>query len=191
MATGNFHNVNASNIFAVEIEEELDYEDLKDNLLDDLEELGFVEGYGNDPDELRSYPSHILASKSVSKYFCGVEVEVEISAILRSGYYSGVNLDWHVDFKLGNGYPMDEIPSSREIIEDLEYYGTCGKGMATMQAKNVSWFLRNTKDELIEELENVYEKNSDPLVVTARFSNGETFYGRADDARSRLKNAVK
>ena len=32
MATSNFHNVNASNIFAVELQDEFDYEDLVCNL---------------------------------------------------------------------------------------------------------------------------------------------------------------
>jgi DNA-binding Lrp family transcriptional regulator len=190
MATGNFHNVNASRIFAVQIEEEWDYEDLKSNLLCELEAKGFVKGYGNDPNELRSFPSSILASKSVYKDFCGVEVEVEITAIVRSGYYSGVNLDWQLDFKLGNGYVMDEIPEQSEIAEDLDYYGDTNKGMATIQAKNVEKFFEKTRDILIEELETIYQENSIALVTVARFSNGETIYGRADDKRSMLKSIV-
>jgi hypothetical protein len=175
MATSNFHNVNASKIFAIEIVEEFEYQDLIDNLTYELEAKGFHIGSGRDSNELRSFPSKVIGSKTISKSFNGVEVEVEISAIVRSGYYSGVNLDWEINYCNGRNFE-GELPDTDYIAEDLEYYGNMNRGMALIQAKNVHKFFEKTKNILSTELETIFENYSTPLIVVARFSNGETMY---------------
>jgi hypothetical protein len=57
MATSNFHNVNATHIFACSLENEWDYEDLKDNVYYGLKGIeGFADRTKSDPHELRSFP---------------------------------------------------------------------------------------------------------------------------------------
>jgi len=61
MATSNFHNVNASAIFAVRLENEYDYEDLVCNLESELSNNPDYVDYGKtDKHELRSFPSRTL-----------------------------------------------------------------------------------------------------------------------------------
>jgi hypothetical protein len=177
MATSNFHNVNATKIFAVEIEEDYDYDDLKENLLCELESKDY-NSRGNDPHELRSFPSVVLKAKEEGKDICGVYVSVTCSAIIRSGYYSGVNLDWGIVFQVGRT-EYEEIPDESDIIDTIIYETDYKKGIATLQAGNILRYMENTKDELVKELEAIYSDYSEKLVVVARFSNGETIYEKA------------
>jgi hypothetical protein len=63
MATSNFHNVNASHIFAVQLEDTYEYDDLIDNIKSGLKETGeFNLLTKSDPNELRSYPSTSIGS---------------------------------------------------------------------------------------------------------------------------------
>jgi len=87
MATSNFHNVNASHIFAVDLQDEYDYQDLVDNLQCALKETGeFNLLTKSDPNELRSYPSTGIGSLD-----CYVEdndgngIVVTVTAVVRSG----------------------------------------------------------------------------------------------------------
>ena len=150
MATSNFHNVNASNIFAVELQDEFDYEDLVCNLESELSNHSDYFDYGKtDPNELRSFPSKSLGSFSNSTIINDEEVEVYVTPVIRSGYYEGVNLDWHVRYYV-NGYE-DESYESHPSIQTLV-------------------------DTYVDYIEKIYSQYSQPLGVTARFSNGETIY---------------
>jgi hypothetical protein len=77
------------------------------------------------------------------------EVEVYVTPVIRSGYYEGVNLDWHVRYYVNGS--EDETYESHPNIQTLV-------------------------DVYVNFIENVYEQYSQPLGVTARFSNGETIY---------------
>jgi hypothetical protein len=150
MATSNFHNVNASHIFACSLENEWDYEDLVSNLESELNNHKDYYDYGkSDPYELRSFPSRSLGSFSNSITIEDDEVEIYVTPVIRSGYYMGCNLDWHVRLYV-NGY------------EDDTYADDARVGVIA--------------DEYIEFIENIFEQYSDKLGVTAQFSNGETIY---------------
>jgi hypothetical protein len=150
MATSNFHNVNATNIFAVQLEDEWDYSDLVVNLESEFSKHSDYSDYGkSDPNELRSFPSKSVGSFSNSIEIGEDEVEVYVTPVIRSGYYEGVNLDWHVRYYLNGS--EDETYESHPNIQTL-----------------VSVY--------VNFIENVYEQYSQPLGVTARFSNGETIY---------------
>ena len=150
MATSNFHNVNASNIFAVELQDEFDYEDLVCNLESELSNHSDYFDYGKtDPNELSSFPSKSLGSFSNSTIIDDGEVEVYVTPVIRSGYYAGCNLDWHVRLYV-NGYEDDTYADDARV-------GTIA-------------------DEYIEFIENIFGQYSDKLGVTAQFSNGETIY---------------
>lgn len=150
MATSNFHNVNASHIFAVELQDEYDYQDLVDNLESEFNtNLDYSDYSKSDPNELRSFPSKSLGSFSNSIEIGEDEVEVYVTPVIRSGYYEGVNLDWHVRYYVNGS--EDETYESHPNIQTLV-------------------------GVYVNFIENVYEQYSQPLGVTARFSNGETIY---------------
>jgi hypothetical protein len=150
MATSNFHNVNATHIFAVQLEDEWAYEDLVYNLESEFNIHNDYSDYGKtDPDELRSYPSRSLGSFSDSLTIGEDEVEIYITPVIRSGYYEGCNLDWHIKLYV-NGYEDDTYADDANVLR--------------------------ISNEYIEFIENIYSQYSEPLGVTARFSNGETIY---------------
>lgn len=150
MATSNFHNVNASNIFAVELQDEFDYEDLVCNLESELSNHSDYFDYGKtDPNELRSFPSKSLGSFSNSTIIEDDEVEVYVTSVIRSGYYEGANLDWHVRYYV-NGSEDETYESHPRVQSLVESY--------------------------VDYIETIYSQYSQPLGVTARFSNGETIY---------------
>ena len=152
MATSNFHNVNASRIFAVELENDFDYEDLVDNLESEFSKHPHFSDYGkSDPNELRSYSSKSLGSFSKSVRIGDDEVEVYVTPVIRSGYYEGCNLDWHVGLYV-NGYQDDEYADDSLVTAICEVY--------------------------TEFIENIYSQYSEQLEVVARFSNGETIYNK-------------
>ncbi len=150
MATSNFHNVNATNIFAVQLEDEFDYDFLVENLESEFCNHSDYWDYGKtDPNELRSFPSKSLGSFSNSLTIEEDEVEVFVTPVIRSGYYEGCNLDWHVRYYV-NGYEDETYESHPRVQTLVESY--------------------------VNYIENIFNQYSQPLGVTARFSNGETIY---------------
>lgn len=150
MATSNFHNVNATHIFAVQLEDEWAYDDLVDNLESEFSKHSDYYDYGkSDPNELRSFPSKSLGSFSNSVTIGDDEVEIYITPVIRSGYYEGVNLDWHIRLYV-NGYDDDTYADDANVLR--------------------------ISNEYIDFIETIYSQYSEPLGVTARFSNGETIY---------------
>ena len=77
------------------------------------------------------------------------EVEIYITPVIRSGYYEGVNLDWHIRLYV-NGYDDDTYADDANVLR--------------------------ISNEYIEFIEDIYSQYSEPLGVTAQFSNGETIY---------------
>ena len=150
MATSNFHNVNATHIFAVQLEDEWAYEDLVYNLESEFNIHNDYSDYGKtDPNELRSFPSRSLGSFSDSLTIGDDEVEVFITPVIRSGYYEGCNLDWHIRLYV-NGYEDDTYADDANVLR--------------------------ISNEYVDFIETIYSQYSEPLGVTARFSNGETIY---------------
>ena len=150
MATSNFHNVNASHIFAVELQDEWEYQDLVSNLESEFNtNLDYSDYSKSDPNELRSFPSKSVGSFSNSIEIGEDEVEVYVTPVIRSGYYEGCNLDWHVRYYV-NGSEDDTYETHPNVQTLVSVY--------------------------VNFIENVYSQYSQPLGVTARFSNGETIY---------------
>ena len=174
MATSNFHNENASAIFAVPLENEYDYEDLVCNLESELSNNPDYVDYGKtDKHELRSFPSRTLGS--IRKYveYKDFYVEVCVTPVIRSGYYSGVNLDWNVDYLI-NGDASYDTPDF--YIDDIAHYGNLPKSKATKYAKLAEKKAEKIKNQIVEDLEALYNDYSEKYGVTAVFSNGETIY---------------
>jgi len=174
MATSNFHNVNASAIFAVQLENDFDYEDLVDNLKSELNNNSDYVDYGKaDHNELRSFPSRTLGSIRKYHQYKDFYVEVCVTPVIRSGYYSGVNLDWNVDYLINGDVSYDSLDF---YIDDIAYCGNLPKSKATTYAKLAEKKAEKLKNEIVEKLESIYSDYSMKLGVTARFSNGETIY---------------
>jgi hypothetical protein len=185
MATSNFYSKNASKIFATDFDEQEFYDEFKINLSISLEEVAdksktiSFSPYGNDDDELRSYPSDVIGQLYASReYDMGddtkVEVMVNVNAVVRSGYYSGCNLDYCYNFQVDNS----TFSNIDDTVDYLENYGS--RAMAEYKAGFATKFLSKTLDEIVEKMEEVFSQYTDSYVVTARFSNGETIYEKVD-----------
>ena len=192
MATSNFHKVNASQYYSVffEADEENEgfqdfwYDDQIENIRSFLNEKGFNVDANSlknvkDPHESRSFPSNVIASISEHKRICNVEFQINMCAVVRSGYYDGFNLDWFYEVEIEGDCDIDCIPDLEQLSETLSYYGDVSVGMGKIQAKNALKWLNETVDSLIENTEDYFKEITTPLVITARFSNGETFYAKA------------
>jgi hypothetical protein len=174
MSTSNFHNVNASAIFAVPLENDFDYEDLVDNLKSELSnDSDYVDFGKTDPNELRSFPSRTLGSIRKYHQYKDFYVEVCVTPVIRSGYYSGCNLDWNVEYSINGEYTYDE-PNFE--VADVEWSAKISKSKAVQYAKLADTKAEKLKNEIVEKLEALYNDYSDRYGVTAVFSNGETIY---------------
>ena len=153
--------------------ERYEYEDFKEYLREtaqeeakELKTIWYKEESGSDND--RNYCATNLFSYSTSKMFGDIEIEVRIIGQIVSAYYEGASLDFVVEF---NG----------EENEELGFYwdfdnSDMNRGLQVLQNKNAVKWAEKTKTELIELIEEVFTKVSQPLNVVASFSNGETIY---------------
>ena len=204
MGTSNFHNVNAYNIYAVLMNYEQEILDDDGNeteetetfapdswdidcFIDDIRLQAEALAVGSnikywknlemeDPHSLRSYGSTALFQLYQSKTFGDVEVQVNINCVARHAYYEGASLDWYVTCTMAN---------ETELIDDMdyeinEYMSDMNAGLRKIQARNAEAWATSIKDSLIETVEKLFTEQSTPLVVTARFSNGETHYSKAN-----------
>lgn len=171
MATSNFHNVNASHIFACSLENEFDYEDLKDNLSYEFKNNpNWYDGNKADPDEFR-FCSQVLGSLTKEFSYKDFTLEVWVSPVIRSGYYEGVNLDWNAHYFInGSECDLDGIENILEYDTDLS------KSQRRVYALLAEKKAEKLRDELVGVTEAIFSNYSDKLGITARFSNGETLY---------------
>jgi hypothetical protein len=202
MGTSNFHNVNAYNVYAVMMNYEQEILDEDGNETDETETIApeswevedFIDDIRTqaealtvgsnfkyykelemaDPHSLRSYGSTPLFQLYHKKDFGDVGVEININCVARHAYYEGASLDWYVSCT---------IAGETNLIEDTdyeidEYISDMNAGLRKIQSRNVEAWAASVKDSLIETVEKLFTENSMPLVVTARFSNGETHYAK-------------
>ena len=156
--------------------DEYEYNDLKDYIREtaqeeakELKTIWYKEESGSDND--RNYCATNLFSYSTSKMFGDIEIEVSIIGQIVSAYYEGASLDFVVEFN-GEEYTNDE-PDFEWLFE---YQSEMNKGLQVLQNRNAIKWAKKTKTELIELIEEVFTKVSEPLNVVASFSNGETIY---------------
>ena len=156
--------------------DEYEYDEFKEYLKETAEEeiknikgIRFKEESGSDND--RNYCATDLFSFYASKMFGDIEIEVKIIGQIVSAYYEGASLDFAVEFN-DEEYINDE-PDFEWLFE---YQSDMNKGMQVLQNRNAIKWAEKTKTELIELIEEVFTKVSEPLNVVASFSNGETIY---------------
>lgn len=192
MGASNFYNRNANNVYAVL----MDYEDVVfDEDGNETEETQMVQCESWDYDNLIDYVTELMDEqtlfkavervqfsdnrnyeatgiKSLVSYktFGDVEVEILLTAVVRSGYYEGANLDWEINYYAGSGYD-DILNLSYEFASQYD-----NQGMAKIQCRNAENWAKKEGERMVEELERIFTQVSKPLEVVARFSNGETIY---------------
>jgi hypothetical protein len=204
MGTNNFHNENASKIFAVlmgreehllddegnETEEteyiypdEWECDDLKSNVLYSLKAIAeksktiYFWKSGN-ANFLQSFEGGILGSLNIDKDYLGITCQVEVTAVLRSGYYEGANLDWELTL-YADGYESCEIT---DFLDEWEYQARKynGIGLVSMNRDHVENWANQALTNLTEEVEKVFEEFTEiKLKKVGQFSNGTAVYERA------------
>ena len=161
--------------------DDFEVDDFIDNIKISAEELAkeknisYYKTCDTDPHELHSYSSTKLFQYYKSKTFGDISITVSINCVIRHGYYEGGNLDWYMTYELSN-YKGDEIDFKQDFID----YSDMSKGLAVIQSKNAERWAQKVTDELVEIVEDLFTKESMPLTVTAKFSNGETIYSKAN-----------
>jgi hypothetical protein len=176
MATSNFYNENASRIFAAELEEEFDYDDLISNLEYAIRDNSNSFSSGRSGEYLNNNSKILDFSLSNDfNYVDNISVEVVVHPVIRSGYYSGANLDWVFDFFIDGC----DIEDETDIANYLMKYEDYSESKATALGESRFKRLEILKNSLTNQLEKIYADYTTPLVVTARFSNGETLYEKA------------
>ena len=156
--------------------ESYEYDEFKEYLREtaqeeakELKTIWYKEESGSDSD--RNYCATNLFSYSTSKMFGDIEIEVRIIGQIVSAYYEGASLDFVVEF---NG----------EENKELDFYwdfdnSDMNRGLQVLQNRNAVKWAEKAKTELIDLIEEVFTKVSQPLNVVASFSNGETIYQKA------------
>lgn len=132
----------------------------------------------------RNFGGRIFGTLSMSKQYAGIWIEVHYQLIMRSGYYEGANLDYEYSFYTDSVEIEDITDVAFEYMQQLDYSnGHYNKptGFATIQSKHAMAWLTKAFAQLDEAINKIYSECSTPLVVTARFSNGETWYQKKDD----------
>jgi len=178
MGTANFYNKNASRVFALEYDAEDEFagEDAVASVVECLLAEGYERENAPEVGGLRSYSGSYIASRALSSVIAGIEARVEIKIVCRNGYYSHGNLDWELVYCFDD--KIDGCPTVEGCREILEYCGM-NAGMALIQGRNAVKFFESATKRLITEAEKTLEGVTTPLVVVARFSNGEALYERA------------
>lgn len=199
MGTGNFYNKNASKIYAALMSyeravmdedgnetdqtetaypDEWECRDFVESLQDELAEMGYCKA--DKWDNERQFSGRTFAELSETRDFMGYTFAVTIKAVIRTAYYDGANLDWELNYEIdGTEYEDISDISELEVIQALPYWDPQAKGILTIHARNLIIWLEEQGHELIEGLEKVFEQYSTPLVVSARLSNGETWYSKS------------
>lgn len=192
MGTSNFHNVNAKKIYACMTNDEendyqnYDYEDLREDVYNMMEEYQECDFHANSDNqrsmhELRSFCSHYIGSFVSARYIRDIcDIEVQINAFSRCGYYDGINLDYEIKVFI-NGYEQDEqwkkYFSYVEVYDQMEYPN---KGLAKIIYRKIEKWIDFEIIRMTNNLEQIFESVCEnKLEVYARFSNGETWYNEA------------
>ena len=217
MSAANFCAVNASDYYVINgyytaedeegneqeyVFESWDWDDLMDNIAYNVKQKFGDYDRINGGDHNRSYYGANICESDARTFGFGkkqpwfLNVNLTNTIMLRSGYYSGANLDYEVKVETENdtfclsdysdlGDLIDDIFESLEyMVSEYGYEEGWNVGTFKMQWKNIEKWLTDTITEQIEECETICEENCDNhLVCVGRFSNGEAVYEKADSIR--------
>ena len=183
MGTSNFARGNSSRLFAVEIQEEWDYEDLKENLNSEFKNnknfdtFNTLVGFVSEKNSNRNFEGNIIlniTTKDKEYKLLGGNFYLKFGIIIRNGYYSGVNLDWQCDVIT----PIEEFEHDEEIIIDGYSYDISDNQASIYNERLNNWKEKEI-NKYVEIIEQILSEHSTELNVVAQFSNGETIYEKA------------
>lgn len=205
MGTGNFMKRDAKKYYVV-TDEQRDY--VVDAVYEELEKLekktseySIHFGVGEDDYRVRGHFAESIGEISVRLPFslAGVEEEVadifwaDINVYIRNGYYEHANLDYEVTIKdeiFGEIEDEDELFGLIEAIK--EEYGDeiTQSSKEKLSVVVIKRYVRliELKNELIQKIEEILEKYSEPYNLYVQFDNGETIYA-ADKPKKKQKTA--
>lgn len=120
------------------------------------------------------------------------ETEIESTIMIRSGYYSGAVLDYDIRITSSQGdvFYLSEYDNMDDLMHDylncisdiVDWKGYQHKwniGTFKMQKNNIRKWIEKRIDNEIEICEKFCKENCEmELCVSARFSNGETWYSK-------------
>ncbi len=181
MSTGNFYQRDAKNIYAVENDEEDEYEYTRDSIINELDESKFNFSLDTSitlESDLRSFPSTTIGYLYETITFLNQEFDVNLIPLTCSGYYEGFNLDYEIRFEI-NGESFQTIEDLIECLVNYSEDYNLKRGIVAMNKKRLETKLQESLDSLTEFLEGLYEQYSTPLVKISSFSNGEAIYKEA------------
>jgi len=177
MGTSNFHNENC--LYTIEAEYEFEYEDTISNITCEFNKD--KEFYGSDSikleSELRSFPARSIGSFTLDLEYLEQQITVTIVPLVRSGYYSGANFDYEMNIEC----EYSDYDDISDCVDDLLEYGCVHKGLLTAHRSSLENKVNIWITETVKKITDVYEMFTDQLVVTAQFSNGETFYAKVEE----------
>ena len=127
-------------------------------------------------DGLRSYPGRIVTRvKSPAKTYRDFSIVIRADIILRSGYYSGVNLDYSLSYELDGISCEDDTAAVCELRDALETIGYGEDKREHYVGLLRNWLARH-QPAFIDAIEQVFARHSTPLRCIGTASNGEAFY---------------
>jgi len=177
MGTSNFHYENV--LYTVTDGDEDTWDDTRSNVSCELENDRYwlEDDKAHIERELRSFGATSIGYFEDSVFLGQEEVLVRVTAMTRSGYYEGFNLDYEV--RIEHNY--SDYEDGWDTVKDLHEWFPSLRGMATIHRD--TWIKRidDKVKEFTDRLEEVYKMYSDHLEVVAVASNGETFYKEVED----------
>lgn len=198
MSTPNFRKENANDFYVIYDPEEENpwfYEDICENLIANAESWEDISKNDIWTSE-RHLPMHSIVSKESLISFGGMTFTVSAEIGIRSGYYSGANLDYEVSIAsdwCGGDLDGDDAADLVEAFvedcyDDYEYerWGW-NAGLASMLKKKLTSRLCKAVQNMVDECEKICQRSCDEeYVCTGIFSNGEAVYEKKSP-RSELK----
>jgi len=198
MGTGNFCRYSAKKIYAVISDDnnygEYIWEDTREFVSMELEKIAkekrrtWIEDDKIKLPYSLSYPSTSIGYYRDEISLYGVEWDIRLIVKTVSGYYSDFTLDYDIELAQETSGSWTETNDDeyendieKNINDIIEYDGDYlpYKGLFIAHKNDIRNKLIDFTNTLRDEVENVFEKCSTPLEVSARFSNGETFYTQA------------
>lgn len=187
MSARNFYAENASRIFVVDCNSDIDYLNSMFILTEQLSAKGWEPASECTND--RMYSGHVFATKSIEVTIGRCCVDVTVRAIVRSGYYQDANVDWDLLID-GENYNPDDVDAdtARDILEADYWYGD-NIGFCKIQAKPLFRRLWAAIQSMTKELEEVYDNLTNSYITVGVYSNGAAIYAPYT-SRTRLISAA-
>ena len=180
MATNNFMNENASNIYVI-TNDKMEFDYMADNeiLAEDIKSFLPDLTIYNDYDvyyENRSYPSirlgEICEEVTTNK---DIYIMVCVTLVLRSGYYEAYNLDYEYNINIDDDTLYDDDSGIDEFLNEYKD----AFELTDDEIVDITEETDEVLSRLISKVEDVYSKLSETYKQLGTFSNGEGIYERA------------